>query len=60
MSAGATSPRRFSEASVPCIGSAVKSGTLVDATLIAAAVRRPYEGGGVNPRDPDTRFSVKR
>jgi transposase, IS5 family len=41
-------------------GLIVKSGTLVDATLIAAAVRRPYEGGRVNPRDPDARFSVKR
>jgi IS5 family transposase len=41
-------------------GLIVKSGTLVDATLIAAAVRRPYEGGGVNPRDPDARFAVKR
>ncbi len=41
-------------------GLIVKSGTLADATLIAAAVRRPYEGGGVNPRDPDARFAVKR
>jgi transposase, IS5 family len=38
----------------------VKRGTLVDATLIAGAVRRPYEGGGVNPRDPDARFTRKR
>lgn len=41
-------------------GLIVKRGTLVDATLIEAAVRRPYEGGGVNPRDPDARFSRKR
>jgi IS5 family transposase len=32
-------------------GFVIKRGTLVDATLIAGAVRRPYEGGGVNPRD---------
>src|SRR6516162_3334763 len=32
-------------------GLIVKRGTLVDATLIEASVRRPYEGGGVNPRD---------
>jgi IS5 family transposase len=42
------------------LGLVVKRGTLVDATLIAASVRRPYEGGGVNPRDPDARFSRKR
>jgi transposase, IS5 family len=42
------------------LGFVVKRGTLVDATLIAGAVRRPYEGGGVNPRDPDARFSRKR
>ena len=42
------------------LGLIVKRGTLVDATLIAGAVRRPYEGGGVNPRDPDARFSRKR
>jgi transposase, IS5 family len=29
-------------------GLIIKSGTLVDATLIAAAVKRPYDGGGVN------------
>ncbi len=23
-------------------------------------MRRPYEGGGVNPRDPDARFTRKR
>jgi transposase, IS5 family len=33
-------------------GFVIKRGTLVDATIIAGAVRRPYEGGGVNPRDP--------
>ena len=42
------------------LGLVVKRGTLVDATLIAGAVRRPYEGGGVNPRDPDAHFSRKR
>src|SRR5580700_3178102 len=41
-------------------GLIIKSGTLVDATLIAAAVKRPYDGGGVNARDPDARFTVKR
>jgi transposase, IS5 family len=42
-------------------GLVFKSGTLVDATLIAAAVKRPpYGGGGVNPRDPDARFTKKR
>jgi transposase, IS5 family len=41
-------------------GLMVKTGTLVDATLIAASVRRPYQGGGVNPRDPDARFAIKR
>ena len=42
-------------------GLVVKSGTLVDATLIAASVRRPNFGGdGVNPRDPDARFTKKR
>jgi transposase, IS5 family len=42
------------------LGLVVKRGTLVDATLIASAVRRPYEGCGVNPRDPDAHFSRKR
>jgi IS5 family transposase len=41
-------------------GFVIKRGTLVDATVIAGAVRRPYQGGGVNPRDPDARFSRKR
>ena len=43
-------------------GLVVKRGTLVDATIIAAAVKRPpYDGGGVNPRGgPDARFTVKR
>jgi transposase, IS5 family len=42
------------------LGLVVKRGTLVDATPIAGAVRRPYEGGGVNPRDPDAHFLRKR
>lgn len=41
-------------------GLIVKSGTLADATIIAAAVKRPHDGSGVNPRDPDARFTVKR
>jgi IS5 family transposase len=33
----------------------------VDATLIAAAVKRPpYGRGGINPRDPDARVTIKR
>jgi transposase, IS5 family len=42
------------------LGFVIKRGTLVDATIIAGAVRRPYEGGGVNPRDPEARFTRKR
>ena len=42
------------------LGLVIKRGTLIDATIIAGAVRRPYEGGGVNPRDPDARFTRKR
>ena len=42
------------------LGLIIKRGTLVDATLIAGSVRRPYEGGGVNPRDPEARFTRKR
>ena len=43
------------------LGLIVKRGTLVDATLIAAAVKRPpYGRGGVNPRDPDARVTMKR
>ena len=43
------------------LGLVVKRGTLVDATLIAASVKRPpYGSGGVNPRDPDARVTVKR
>ena len=43
------------------LGLIVKRGTLVDATLIAASVKRPpYGGGGVNPRDPDGRVTIKR
>ena len=38
----------------------VKRGTLVDATIIAAAVQRPpIEDGQVNARDPDAGFTVK-
>ena len=41
-------------------GLIVKRGTLVDATIIAAAVKRPpIETGQVNPRDPDASFTVK-
>ena len=41
-------------------GLIVKSGTLVDATIIAATVKRPpFEEGQVNPRDPDASFTVK-
>src|ERR1700733_13755298 len=36
-------------------------GTLADATLIEAAVKRSaYGSGGVNPRDPDARGAMKR
>jgi transposase, IS5 family len=43
------------------LGLMVKRGTLIDATLIAAAVKRPpYGGGGVNPGDRDARVTVKR
>ena len=38
----------------------VKRGTLVDATMIAAAVKPPaFEEGRVNPRDPDASFTKK-
>lgn len=41
-------------------GLVVKKGTIVDATIIAANVKRPpYEEGQVNPRDPDASFTVK-
>jgi IS5 family transposase len=41
-------------------GLIVKRGTLVDATIIAANVKRPpYEEGQVNPRDPDASFTKK-
>jgi IS5 family transposase len=41
-------------------GLIVKRGTLVDATIIAAAVKRPpIEEGQVNARDPDAGFTVK-
>jgi transposase, IS5 family len=42
------------------LGFVIKRGTLVDATIIAGSVRRPYTGGGVNPRDPEARFTRKR
>jgi IS5 family transposase len=43
------------------LGLIVKRSTLVDATLIAAAVKRPpYGSGGMNPRDPDARVTMKR
>src|SRR5271170_5024318 len=41
------------------LGLVVKRGTLVDATLIAAAVKRPpYGGGGVSPLDRDARITM--
>src|ERR1700722_10530353 len=42
------------------LGFVIKRGTLVDATILAGSVRRRYEGGGVNPRDPEARFTRKR
>ncbi len=43
------------------LGLIVKRGTLVDATLIEAAVKRPrYGDNGLNPRDPDARVTIKR
>jgi IS5 family transposase len=42
-------------------GLVVKRGTLVDATIISAGVKRPaFEDGQVNPRDPDASFTVKK
>ena len=41
-------------------GLVIKRGTLVDATLIAGAVRRPYQGGGVNPRDPEAHAQARQ
>jgi len=42
------------------LGLIIKRGTLVDATIIAANVKRPpYEEGQVNPRDPDASFTKK-
>src|ERR1700733_15327743 len=42
------------------LGLVVKHGTLADATLIEAAVKRSaYGSGGVNPRDPDARVTMK-
>src|SRR5271170_2296195 len=41
------------------LGLDVKRGTLVDATLIAASVKRPpYGGGGVSPLDRDARITM--
>jgi hypothetical protein len=41
------------------LGLIFKCGTLVDATLIVASVKKPlYEGGGMNPRDPDARVLI--
>ena len=43
------------------LGLIVKRGTLVDATLIAASVKKsPYGSGGMNPRDPDARVTIRR
>jgi IS5 family transposase len=43
------------------LGLVVKRGTLADATLIAASVKRPaYGDNGLNPRDPDARITMKR
>jgi IS5 family transposase len=43
------------------LGLIVKRGTLVDATLIEAAVKRsPCGNGGMNPRDLDARVTMKR
>ena len=43
------------------LGLIVKRGTLVDATLIAASVKKPpCGGGGINPCDPDARVTMKR
>jgi hypothetical protein len=41
-------------------GFVIKRGALVDTTIIAGAVRRPYEGSGVNPRDHEARLTRKR
>ncbi len=41
-------------------GLVVKRGTVADATIVAAAVKRPpFEEGPVNLRDPDASYSVK-
>ncbi len=41
-------------------GMIIKRGNLVDATIIAAAVKRPpYEEGQVSDRDPDAGFTIK-
>jgi transposase, IS5 family len=57
------SGRLFAEVNrqLDALGLIVKRGTLGDATLIAAAVKRAaYGSGGVNPRDPDARVTMKR
>ncbi len=42
-------------------GLLVKRGTLVDSTIISAAVAKPvYEKGQVSERDPDAGFTHKR
>jgi transposase, IS5 family len=41
-------------------GLVIKRGTLVDATLIAGVVRGPYQGGGVNPRDPEAHAQARQ
>jgi hypothetical protein len=54
---GAAGPRqnRQLDARGLILGSSprTKRSTLLDATIAGAAVKRPYERGGVNPRDPD-------
>ena len=53
--ARARRPIRCSSCSRSCC-----SGTLIDATIIAAAVKPPaFEEGQVNPRDPDASFTKK-
>jgi IS5 family transposase len=42
------------------LGLIIKRGTLIDATLIAGSVRRPYEGGGSIRATPRLRFTRKR
>ena len=43
------------------LGLIVKRGALMDATLIAASVKKPpYGSGEINPRDPDAPVTMKR